>query len=241
MTLLTIVQAICDEVGVQKPTTVVGSAEPTAIQMLALANRGGKILARRSKGMGGWTVLMKENEFETVASDPGYDLPSDFDHFVDETLWDRENFWKLRGPITAQEWQVYKSGLVSSGPRRRVRLKPESGVRKFYVDPTPDAAETLVYEYITKNWCQSASGTGQSAWAADTDVPLLDDQLIEMDLRWRFLRAKQLDYAEEKQEFELELNQALARDGGNRKLHVGSDGDVAIDDGVNVPDGSWLQ
>lgn len=242
MSLLSIVQSVCNELEFEAPSTVIGSANATAVQMLALANRGGKILAKRGKSIGGWSVLTTEHTFTTVASQAEYALPDDFAWLIADTLWDRENYWKLRGTLSPQAWQQYKSGIVASGPRRRVRIKKSdsSNVKAFFVDPTPEAnGETLVYEYVSDQWCQDSVGTGQTAWAADDDTGILDEDLLELDLRWRFLQRKGLPYADEQKEFELELAQALARDGGAMVLDMGGSHDDLLLDVANIQDGDF--
>ena len=239
MTLLSLIGDIADEIGFAAPTTVIGSTDETAIQMLALSNRGGKQLARRGKGIGGWALLQTEHTFTTVNGTAEYALPSDFEALIDDTLWDRANFWKLKGPVSPQEWQMIKSGVLASsaGPRRRVRIKKSasSNVKALFVDPTPSTTgDTLVFEYLSNSWCQSSGGTAQSAWAVDTDTGILDEYLLGMDLKWRFLKAKGQAYAEDKQEFELELAQALARDGGAKSLNMLADADLLLT--ANVPE-----
>ena len=242
MTLLSLVEQVCDEIGFDKPTTIIDSADRTAIQMLALANASGKQIAKRGKGMGGWAVLQTEHTFTTTASTAEYALPSDYDFLIDDTLWDRENFWKLRGPLSPQQWQQYKSGIVSTGPRRRLRIKPSasSNVKAIFIDPTPDtSAETLVFEYVSLNWCESSGGTAAAAWAVDTDTGILDEYLLQLDLKWRFLRAKGRSYSDEKHEFEMELSQALARDGGQAILSMAGTDDRLFMDARNLPDSGF--
>lgn len=229
MTLLNIITNVGNEVGFAVPATVVGSADETAIQMLALANKGGKQLAKRGKGIGGWAVLQTEHTFTTTDGTAEYALPSDYDFLIDDTLWDRTNFWKLKGPVSPQEWQRIKSGVLASstGPRRRVRIRKSasSNTKAIFVDPTPaTTGDTLVFEYVSNFWCQSTGGTGQTAWAADADTGILDEYLLELDLKWRFAKAKGLEWGEDQRELELDLSQALARDGGSPVLNLaGSD------------------
>ncbi len=242
MTLLTLIEQTCDEVGFEKPTSVIGSSDDTAIQMLALANASGKQIAKRGKGMGGWSVLQTEHTFTTTASTAEYALPSGFDFLIDDTLWDRANLWKLKGPLSPQQWQQYKSGIVATGPRKRVRIRPSasSNVKAIFIDPTPGATgETMVFEYVSLNWCQSSGGTGAAAWAVDTDTGILDEYLLQLDLKWRFLRAKGRAYADEKQEFEQELAQALARDGGQAVLNMSGTDDRLLIDARQIQDSNF--
>jgi hypothetical protein len=143
---------------------------------------------------------------------------------VDDTLWDRSQYWELRGPLSPQEWQAIKSSALGSGVvGRRWRIRNVSGTVKFSIDPTPTAStagQTLVFEYRSKNWCQSSGGTGQTAWAADTDTGILDEYLIRLGVKWRMLERLGMAYLEAREEAENEVRQAIARDGGASVLHL---------------------
>lgn len=228
MTLLAIVQAAADELGIHRPASVVDSPDQTAIQMLALANREGKRLAKRN-----WTVLQTEHTFSTVDGTAAYALPSDFERFLFETEWNRTDGRRIAGPIPASEWQALKSGLVNPGITNRFRVKGNSST-SFFLDPTPSAAESLVFEYASNLWCESSGAVGQTAWAADTDVGRIDEDLMTLGLKWRWKAAKGFAYAEEKAEYDSAVETAYARDGGMRTLNLGSASDSLPD--ANIPE-----
>lgn len=218
MSLLSIVQNVCDEVGISRPSVVVGSTNQQIRQLLALSRRGGKLLA----GLGHWTVLTKEHTFATVNGTDAYALPDDFDYIVNQTAWDRANYRRMREAISPPLWQAIKSGLVQTNARwKGFRIKGSSATR-FYIDPTPTSADTLVFEYQSLNWCRNAAGdTDRAAWAADDDTGILPEALLELDLIWRWRHAKGLDYAEDFRTFQMEADKALARDGGRPVLDLG--------------------
>ena len=232
-TFLEICQAICDGIGIESPTTVASNTGDTERRLLALANKGGKALAR----MYDWAILQKEHTFTTVNGTAEYALPSDFGRFIDDTAWDRDAYMAMRGPLSASDWQVAKSGLIASaGIQKQWRLKRASAsdTATFYIDPTPtNSTDDLVYEYIAKNWCASSGGTDQSAWAADTDVAILDEYLIELDLTWRMQERFGLSYQDARDEFERAAQLAYARDGGAAVVSLGRG---AYSFGVNVPE-----
>lgn len=218
MTLLTICQNVAKIAGIDSPSSIVGVAEETAELLLSCANRAGKSLSRRYN----WLDLVTEYTFSTAASTANYALPSDFRHFVDGTLWDRSNYERIRGPLSPQEWQLHKSSVLASTATtwKRFRVRRVSGATEFYIDPTPSAVESLVYEYVSNNWCQSSGGTGQTAWSADTDTGILDEYLLELETTWRVLNRLGLSYEEEYNEAMKEVNQAVARDGGMKTLSL---------------------
>lgn len=224
MSLLTVAQAVAEEVGMTAPSAVVGSSNKTAKQLLRLINRSGKRLAKRN-----WAVLQKENAFTT--SGAAYeDLPSDFARFLDETVWDRSSYWQLRGPLSAAEWQVKKSALVATATlRSNFRIKPLTRVNKFYIDPTPSSGLSMVFEYASTQWVKASdNASGKTEYALDTDISLIDEELIELDVVWRLLRRKGQDYTEEYDEAQKAVEQAFAEDGGARILDMGGGAERAL-------------
>jgi hypothetical protein len=229
MTLLSICQNVADEVGVDQPASVIGNGEDTAKRLLAAAKREGKELARKS-----WTVLQVEHPFTTVASTAEYSLPADYSKLISDTVWDRTNYWKVRGGLSPAQWQVRKSAILAqSDIRRAFRIKASSGVRKFFLDPVPSSADDLVFEYLSTSWCEDSGGTGQSQWAADTDVGRLDENLIELGVRWRFLQRLGLSYLDEKDEYERAVDQEFAADYGPELLNMAEQTEGFF---VNVPE-----
>lgn len=162
-----------------------------------------------------------------------YSLPTDFAYYMANTSWDRSFRWQLLGPLEAQEWQVLKSGISPTGPRRRFRIM--GGY--WYVDPVPTAIETCVFEYYSNAWCQSVLAVAQNAWVADTDYYTLDDEAFILGLKWRFLAAKKLDYTQEKMDYDLLVERLKARNGANRDLPLNAQASgIRLLNPQNVPD-----
>lgn len=232
MTLLSICQDVAAEAGVQVPSTIVGNTDGTAVRLLALANREGKRQAKRAN----WSFLHQEHTFDLLwcpaisgvaiagCSEAGntdgnrlYDLPDDFSHFLNRTTWNRDEQWTVAGPVSPAQWQTRYSGLsVSSETNRVWRIRAFQGVKKFLVDPRPsegEDGETIVFEYVSKNWVNNA-GTLADSFQSDSDTVLLDDYLFKKGLIWRFLYRMGLNYQAEKAEYEALMAKISARDGG---------------------------
>lgn len=237
-TLLQIAQAACDELGIQRPSAVIGSSDAQVQQILALLTREGRELAARDGPAGGWPQLVKEHTITLVSGTPAYAFPSDIQYFINTTAWDRTQKWPLQGPVSPQVWQVLKSGTVGSvGPRSRFRLKDG----QIYIDPTPSASGTLVIEYYSNAWCESSAGVAQSAWAADNDRPRLPDDCFILGLIWRWRRAKGLDYQEEFNAYEDCVNRNLARSAMAPVLSISGPafGPARLLDEDNIPDSNF--
>ena len=190
------------------PTEVVNSTDAQVQQLYALANEEGDELS----GTYDWQVMRRQHLFNTVASAvQSSAIPSDLDHFIANSFFNRTTRRYIYGPITPQEWQA-----IQAQPQlNRVFLAFIERDGQFLVTPTPDVGQTIAYEYITTNWAKSAAGSAQSSFLADTDTTYLDDKLFPLGLRWRFLKSKGLDYSEDFRTYQGERNQRMARDGGN--------------------------
>lgn len=222
------------ELGLPAPSQVVGGNNPDGAQILALLNREGNELARMDMT---WPVLRGEQLITLVPGTQAYNFPTDILYYRPATAWDRSTHWRMVGPLSDREWQALRSGIIVASPRMRFRLYGG----QLQIDPVPTSADTIVFEYVSKNWCQSASGTGQSAFAADTDLPLLPDDLFVLGLKWRTLAARGFNYTEEKALYEqardalsAKINMSDALDLGRRMPRVGGLGLPQIPEG-NFP------
>lgn len=183
-------------------------------------------------------VLHNESFFCGQAT---YPLPSDYAYAMAQTMWDRAFKWQLLGPLDAQEWQVLKSGISPTGPRRRFRIYNNT----FNIDPVPgfsssDNGSVEVYEYYANGWCQSSGGTSgtiQTAWASDMDNYCLDDQALILGIKYRYLRSKRLSYDEEKRDYDLLSERLMARDGMSRSLPLNASASgIRLLNNSNTPD-----
>lgn len=331
MTLLSICTNAANNVGVAAPGSIFGNNDPGARRLLQMARRTGISLMKRAN----WTALTVEHVFVANGTS-SYTLPADFRSLINDTMWDRTRFWKMRGAMSPQQWQLYKSSIIGRATiERRWRLRLPSGdaagaTVDFQIDPdvgTADHTSIFVYEYVSNSWARSATnksiisvtpaasgsgyllgdtlplqggtstvgaqvlvtkvsegvpllndqrqqlyaddgvtplytvqpggileaevivagvysvlpgspcavsggtgldatflfssaGAGQSDWAADSDFSVLDEDLIELGVTWRLLARLGMSYAEERDEYDREVDKAVARDGGTMTLDL---------------------
>ena len=101
------------------------------------------------------------------------------------SIWNRSKTRKLIGPYTPQEWQRDK-GSVTTTIWDAFRLRGGN----VLIIPTPAAGETLAGEYISENWAVDTLGTTtKSKFTVDTDTLRFDEDLLVLDIKWRWLRA----------------------------------------------------
>lgn len=215
MTLLTMANEAQDTLSLPRSTVVVSSTDPNVRLLLALANQEGRALGRRAK----WESLVTEKTFTSAATaiQTGA-VPTDFNHIVNHTMFNRTQFRRVTGPLNAEEWQAQQA-LSTSLLTDSFRIQGGD----IYIEPVPEAGDTYAYEYVSKNWCQSAASAGQIKWTADDDTGVMDETLMVLGLIWRFRKSRGFDYAEEFNTYELEVEQAIMRDGGKRDLNYSLD------------------
>lgn len=229
MSLLTICQNTAREIGFPAPSTVVGSADPNAQQLLRLANREGHELSQAAD----WQILKKEHTFTLVTGDQDYATPAGFRYIVPDTTWNRDNKRVVISPLSSQEWQFLKGWTAIQGLNLRARIR--DGELEFEQTITSsDNGKTIAYEYLSSYWCESSGGTAQAAFAADTDVAKLDEELMTQGVVWRFKKAKGLDWQEDYQFYVGLRSKQIARDGGARKIRFGAAFSEGL--GVNISD-----
>lgn len=228
MSLLTLCQGVVNEVGAgTAPTTIISNTDPLAVQLLALAKKEVRILGNMS-----WQALVAEHTITTVSGTDNYALPTDWQKYVSDAFWDATNYFPMRGSIDPSQWNALKRGIVASTIRRRFRVKDG----KVYVFPTPTVSgDTLIGEYLSSKPCASSGGTAQTTFTADTDTTLLPEFLVELGVKWRFLRAKGLDYSEEMAEYARRVDQRFAQDTPAPTLDDSIPSDLTPSFGANIP------
>lgn len=234
MSLLSMIQDVSDNLGINRPNAVINNNDPQIRQMLAIAQNEGDSLSKRNGK--GWTSMVLEFEHLTLAQEnqgavvdimPGIDWPKN------QSFWDRTQQERVTGPLTSAGWQLEVAN-VSAGPYYSYRFWQ----RDLYLYPAPPAGNTMAGEYVSKYWCESSIGAAQEKWLADTDAGILDEELMKLGILWRWNQRKGFDYAEDFRTYENEVHNAIGRDGGARIIRSGRV-DFNPQDSVTVPEGSW--
>lgn len=216
MTLLTALQAAARELKISVPSTIVANTSShDAMLLLRMANKE----AKQIRGRYPWQTIRKEHSFTTVAADSQTSsIPSDWLKFVSETAFNRTTKRPLYGPITPQEWQEYKAGLI-------VPVEPAFLVRQgaILIAPTPTAGETVAYEYVSK-WVVVASGgtaATKDSFTVDTDTWIFDEEILTLAVIWRWRMHKGMAYEDQQLDYERLVADAFIADGGKPRINTG--------------------
>lgn len=241
-TVLDIIKEFCRRTGINIPTSAVSSTDIQIQQIIGLLNEEGQELAARYA----WQRLTNQATFQTVSTESQGDLDggilpcaANMAYIVNHTIWNRDTRLPIYGPLAARDW-AYVHAMNFTAPTSEYRIYGN----QLIFNPAPAPNQTCAFEYVSRNWLESVDGvTGRDTIVADDDAPLLDWQLIQLGLRWRWKYAKGLAYAEDFNVYERRVNDAIARDGTNPILNLNGNTyeRVGIQPLVVAPSGNWMQ
>ena len=236
MTALSIVQSAAARLGLSIPSVLFSATDAQTIQLRTLLNEEG--VGQMEYGGALWTRLTKEQSFTTIASvsQDSSAMPSDFARFCDGTIWDRSNARPVAGPMSPETWQAWMARPVLASVVYGFRLRGGT----FMMAPAPAAGLTIYFEYISNKWVYASgdSAPTKTAFSADTDTSVFNEETMTAGLRWRFLQAKQLPHDGAYEEWKGLLQRDIARDGGMPTLSIALPRMLPLG-GPFVPEGSW--
>lgn len=234
MSLLTLINGAQALLNLPVTSTVIGNTNQGVKQLLEIANTEGEELADQYA----WQQLLFEHTFVTTATEQQTNgaLPSDCGWIVDETIYNRDQTWKVTGPIGSRYWQDRKAfGANIAWSQYRIMRN------YFYFLPAPTAGEDVYFEYVSNKWCSDSTGvTKRTAWAVDTDVGLLDEKLMKLGIIWRWKKAKSMEYQDDFNMWMAKLQRNTARNGTKQKLSAAGPLPQRVHRGRGtIPEGSW--
>lgn len=235
MSVLSIIQTAADRLSQTRPAVVVTSTDLGVRQFLALLTEAAIALYKRPDQ--GWQAMQSEWTFVTVAApvQTSTPIPPDFYRFVPNSFYNRTTMRPIFGPFTPQQWQL----LQARPALARIYLGYRERQGQFLIGPTPPAGQTIAYEYLSSYYALSSAGQPKAGFTSDDDTTYLDEELLTLELKWRWERAKGLDYGEDLATAERAIAIAMAADGGATMLDIGGPSPVPDDIRLNVPEGGF--
>lgn len=211
MTLLTISQNISKDAKTEVPSTIIDNTQEVAKQIFQAVRLATFYLLENWD----WQVLQSENDFNSVVSTKSYDFPSDFNRLIPDTFFNNTNNREVFLVRNPKEWRLLN---LTTGSQAKEYFRIRNNQTTLY--PTPTAINSYTYEYISKNIILDTDGTTtKSSWVADTDTARIDEDLVELEARWRFLRTRGKEYEEAMLEAREMFNSITAEDGGRGTIY----------------------
>lgn len=204
---------ICDAVGIRsglgKQQAYFGANDET---LAFLANESVEFILRKHN----WQKLRKTATIPMTTATT-YSLPSDMKYYVADTMNadGQERF--IQFPTPDDVWWYFKSHSPT-GIRYKVRLTNDQ-----LEVLNPDSGIDLLFEYIgypiTSNRAASAD---KEEFTSDNDVWNLDNELLILDMKWRYLKIKGIEgWQEEAKVAENHLRTLIGQEDGATSLNFG--------------------
>lgn len=226
MTLLTICQDAAREIGIDVPSTIVGNTDPDAARLLRYAKKvgyalfkkydwqelivGASFTATAGYSQGDWTPGVTTTPFNEV-----------FARFVPETMWDVSNNRLISGPVQHSRDIGFIGLDISTGSAPRYFSFRGRQLRFF---PGASGGETINYLYVANYWANTYASQ-ESTFTADTNTPLLDEELITLGVIYEFLRGRGLPFAEAKADYD-DMYETLVAEDQSRRPQILTAGDL---------------
>lgn len=181
LTVKEILDAVMAESGLQTLDQYFGGNDPT---LTALLNRSARNFSQYEYSG------LRTDDTITMTTALSYDVPTDLRYIVANTMQMQDQERYVKFPTSTSEWYYLKSRTISTGIDYKFRF--QNG--KLFVE-NPQPGEVLQYEYLSENVVlTSGSATGDKPrFTADTDTWLLDDDLLILDLKWRYKNEKGIE------------------------------------------------
>ncbi len=209
--------------GLNNNYSVVGTHVPQDTYVESVAGNTVTVSQLASATSVGGTVTFSQTK---------YDLPYDFETITDNTHWDKTKHWQMLGPEDAQQWQWLKSGYISTGPRIRWRILGN----QFQIWPPYNTQEYLGFEYRSKGWARSSTGTVKNSFTADNDTTVFDDTVLVLATKLKYFQIKSFDTTALMQDYMRYLNVAKANDKGSATLSFAPYPSKVLIGYANIPD-----
>lgn len=204
MSLLTIVQGAARKLPINVPATVIDNTDAQVQQLYGLADEIGEELALVHE----WNDLTVDWSFTTTADPHAETRPADFGRLhLAGKVWRTNSLTPLQGPINSSQWIYLKNHVAGNYPGYWRNFGGKLNIIGI------GTGEPINTEYVSKHWVRNAGDTERfAAWQDDTDLALVPEKLIRLALMWRWKHAKGLEYAEDMQTYERQLELTIAAD-----------------------------
>lgn len=217
MSLLSICKSVLAETGWPVLSTIASNSDATAQQIFAIANTELEALSE----LFNWPHLEVEYAFNTIANQAVYLWPSDFRVLAPQSVFNASEYYELKGSTGLQFWELLKYGKLGQLNRARYRAVFPLGAPGIEITPAPKGIAGLVAVYYSDEYARNATGVSVERYSTDSDVAKVPERYIKLGVKWRFRRAKGLDYSAELAEYNNTIQTQFAKYTGQGEIVVG--------------------
>lgn len=234
MTLLEVIQEHCKRRGLRRPSAAISSNDAQVLQFVALLNnllddlminhaRFARTIVEKT-----WTSTGVEIQGTITSLFPGYLW------LMPKSFYDRTAAISIRGPLTPEEWQRFKSLSAYGSAHSSYRFIGNN----LHLYPIVASTHTLAVEYKTEACVTSATGVLKKYFTADTDTFNLNDSILLLGLNYIWKQEKGMEYLPAQDMYIKAIRSLGSQDGQRTQIDMGSEAN-SIKPGVYIPDSNW--
>lgn len=176
-TLLQTLDEVSLESGMDTEPAYATSDIDAVKRLMSMANAAARAIMKHT-----WQALRKTHEF-TLTSSETYSLPSDFKSFIPNTMYSDSHLYPIEFPTRDDTWAYLQAAAGGTGTRDKIRVLGD--LLQVY---QPEAGKVIRFEYMSDSPVVSAAGAAKKYFTADDDTWALDDDVLLMEIMWRYQR-----------------------------------------------------
>lgn len=205
MNILDIAKEAADICAVQRPTDLFDETSQNDQLFASVAKDALSSLMRHAN----WEALLRETTLYTNENQKDYlidDIAPDFHSLVNATIYMKDDMRYVIGAITEERWAREKQFHI---PEIDLLFKIQNNMIRFLKYPPEGCVIKFVYK--SNAICLDAkTQEPKSQITANTDIPIFDHYLVKLGIIWRWNKRTGLDYTEEYNEYQRELEKSYA-------------------------------
>lgn len=180
---------------------------------------------------GDWQELTKDGELVTVENKTDYIIKAfcpDFFQLLNNTVYIKDANEKIIGSIRPEQWQHEK---YFHSDDNRIKFKIQNSMFRF-LTPPPGGIK-IVFQYRSSVVAyENGMFTEKTEITKDTDIPVFDEYLVKLAIRWRLQARNGLAYQEEMSEYERECRKRFGSTLANKDICLGENSEYLPDGGI---------
>lgn len=230
ITVNEVIRRALGTMGLVKPANVSDATDATTRQMLDILTECGQELI----GEYDWQELTTTSTFTTTEA-LEYDLPPDWERFMDDAGWNNTGRLPLLGPLNSQQWRMLQARQLG-GTTLRLQYVIRGDKLVLYFVPNP--AQEISIDYISRGWViDGTDSTIRRDYAANsTDIVVYNPRVIVPMLKWKWRSAKGFDTTAAEKEYKDALNVAKYSDKPHRAVPLSGRAQFPYLGYFNMPD-----
>lgn len=229
-TVASVMNKVARECSVARPSSWIGVTEDSHEDLVDFLDDTIKELQKRvdwEEPLGADVVIEGSTNISSDTDQSTHELPTNFYRINrdDLAVYERTTTRRRGLPITTSgKWTALQS-VGTAGAYRYWRITGYPGNYEISFFRPLGTNDRLTIAYMTDYWVASTSGTLSNQWTSDDDILLFDDRLVQLGVRWRWLRQKGLPYDDYLSEYEAYLSREAGDNRNIRKIVIGETGD----------------